>query len=161
MTDLISRLQVAPAGSRELSDEVLLGMGWETKEAWGRSYWVPPEGLARRPNDRPNPTRSLDDALALLPSTACNHQLFSFGGEREWGFGFADTAQLMGERAATEEIERMRTPTGGLGHALLAGPARVYLAKAIADHFIEFNCPRAASHALAVCVTALKSKEGR
>ena len=110
-------------------------------------------------------TTSLDAALTLVPETACNHQLFSFGGhgveidgfpKMAWGFGFADTAQLMGERAAKEEIERMIC---AVGWGDFAGPPRVKMEKAIAEHFIEFNCRCAATPALALCIAALKARQ--
>jgi len=60
----------ATTGSRELSDAVLLAHGWERKkdiefeDGWtGRWDWLSPSGQFYL--DRPDPTRSVDDALAL------------------------------------------------------------------------------------------------
>jgi len=110
-------------------------------------------------------TTSLDAALTLVPDTACNHHLFSFKGhgieisgfpKTAWAFGFCDTAQLMGERAAKEKIERMiHLP----GWGDFSGPPRVKMEKAIAEHFIEFNCQCAATPALAVCPAALRARQ--
>ncbi len=62
---LIAELETADHGSRELSDEVLLALGWE-HGSWG--YWNPP--LPSKPlnlyeaSPRPSPTESVDDAIA-------------------------------------------------------------------------------------------------
>ena len=64
MTDLLSRLQQASEGSRELSDEMLLACGWKIGEG---SWFIDPSGSKFLPDDRPDPTRSLDDAVALVP----------------------------------------------------------------------------------------------
>lgn len=53
MTDLIARIESAEAGSRELSDEVLLAL-------WGHP-------LSANVKSRPSPTESVDDALGLVP----------------------------------------------------------------------------------------------
>ena len=69
MTDLPARLEQAAAGSRELSDEVLLALGWKI---WAGSrlvaIWRSPgphtdedDGWTYEP---PDPTRSVDDGLA-------------------------------------------------------------------------------------------------
>lgn len=64
MTDLIERLSAATEGSRDLSDEVLVACGW--KERHDR-LWETPDKEWCHPDDRPNPTVSLDDALRLVP----------------------------------------------------------------------------------------------
>ncbi|MBC8240918.1 MAG: hypothetical protein H8E30_10645 [Alphaproteobacteria bacterium] len=56
MTNLITCLEQAETGSRELSDEVLLALGW------GRQYEVP-----LMVSDRPNLTVSVDDTKLLMP----------------------------------------------------------------------------------------------
>jgi hypothetical protein len=61
MDDLIERLEAAAEGSRELSDEVLVLTPW---------FWEDPKG--GRWGDAscprvPDPTRSVDDALGLVP----------------------------------------------------------------------------------------------
>ena len=167
MQTLIAELEVATEGSRELDRRVLLASGWRI-DADG--YWWARNGNLgfhgrKEIHLLPQPTTSLDAALTLLPDTACNHHLFSFGGhgveisgfpETAWGFGFSDTAQLMGERAAKEKIERM---SHLLGWGDFSGPPWITMEKAIAEHFIEFNCPCAATPALAVCIAAHKARQ--
>lgn len=67
MTDaLLLSLESAPSGSRELSDRMLLACGWHWAARMG---WRNPEGgMVLRDEDRPDPTRSVDDALKLLPA---------------------------------------------------------------------------------------------
>jgi hypothetical protein len=69
MLDLISRLESAAEGSRELSDDVLLACGWEkTFDGVACDYWAPPHTAGRVYSDnRPSPTESVDDALELVP----------------------------------------------------------------------------------------------
>ena len=65
-TALVSTLKAATEGSRELSDEVLLAHGWTTEEGW----WWGPHGEELTPEtaaERPDPTRSIDDGVALVP----------------------------------------------------------------------------------------------
>lgn len=95
----------------------------------------------------------LDAAMTLLPKTAINVSLNQFG--RGWNARFHDTAKKMGDRAAHEQIERM-FPMGGNGYQI-AGEPRVVLEKAIAEHWLEFYCPCAATPALAVCAAALRA----
>lgn len=65
--DLISRLETAAEGSRELSDEVLLALGWSDNDDEIEGYWIPPEGGRWGDRgERPDPTRSIDDALGLM-----------------------------------------------------------------------------------------------
>ena len=63
-SDLITRLESAPCGTRELSDEVLRALGWKLRP-W---FWEDPRGGrwgdACFP-DVPDPARSVDDALGL------------------------------------------------------------------------------------------------
>ena len=164
MDTLIAELEAATEGSRELDGKIALSLGWVKHHA-GWAHWTTPEGLENR--HVPFFSQSLDAALTLLPDTACNHKLFSFGGhgveidgfpKTAWGFGFSDTAQLMGERAAKEEIERM-THMSGWGD--FSGPPRIKMEKAIAEHFIEFNCRCAATPALAVCISALRARQAK
>ena len=67
MTDLISRLEKSRKGSRKLSDEVLLSLGWHKKDLnKGRALWCSPDGSSGWGYDlRPDPTRSIDDAIKL------------------------------------------------------------------------------------------------
>lgn len=65
---LIQRLQEAGEGSRELSDEVLRACGWDIviEGHWLRRYV--PGGVYSWPLDEaPDPSRSIDDVVALLP----------------------------------------------------------------------------------------------
>ena len=63
---LISRLQDATEGSRELSDSVLLVMGW--KHVPASNSWYEQDNTYRGgAPDRPDPTRNLADGLALMP----------------------------------------------------------------------------------------------
>lgn len=63
---LISRLESAETGSRELSDEVLLALGFKIDAA---GWWLRPNDLDEflRSDQRPDPTRSFDDAVGLVP----------------------------------------------------------------------------------------------
>jgi hypothetical protein len=73
---IISRLEAAPEGSRELGYEVLLASGWShvknptSKDGMGALYAKrikKPNGWIINYADAPNPTRSLDAALTLVP----------------------------------------------------------------------------------------------
>lgn len=76
MTDLIDRLEQAEAGSRELSDEVLLALGWSCNDRiqgkhpkiFGK-YWRHPVNRndGYWDGDQPDPTQSVDHALKLVP----------------------------------------------------------------------------------------------
>ena len=57
--DLIARLEAAEEGSRRLSDDCLLATGWH-------EYQITP-GNVRYIKDRPDPTRSIDAAMKLVP----------------------------------------------------------------------------------------------
>lgn len=65
MDALITELEAAPVGSRELSDKVLLATGWSIGST---GHWFTPEHerLGINPQ-RPSPTESLDAALTLVP----------------------------------------------------------------------------------------------
>ena len=72
MTDLLSELEQATNGSRELSDKVLLAIGWQFPDDWepkGLSHGnlVSPNGETISHHLRPNPTENLQDALELVP----------------------------------------------------------------------------------------------
>ena len=71
MRSLIERLEVSPEPSRELSDLVLLGIGWQGIDpARGGiliPHWTAPGGRNVLPNDRPHPTGNLADAADLVP----------------------------------------------------------------------------------------------
>ncbi len=66
MDDLITRLESASEGSRELSDEVLAAVGWKKNVQgvrWGRDA----DGLSVHHSHLPSPTESVDAALSLMP----------------------------------------------------------------------------------------------
>lgn len=77
LPELIAELERAEEGSRELSDKVLLAAGWQrlTKGAAkqpGDTGWRMPDGAplySTHPHlfGAPDPTRSLDAALTLVP----------------------------------------------------------------------------------------------
>ena len=75
MTDLIRDLEQAKTGSRKLSDRILLACGWSRGPGYARGnkhecVFFRPNGsktVGVLPQDRPDPSRSLDDALALVP----------------------------------------------------------------------------------------------
>lgn len=107
-------------------------------------------------------TVSVNIALRCLPESAVNHDLYSLYGhgkarlpQTAWGFRFHDSAQLMGERAAREEIRRTRRAS--IFGKELRGPAEEYMTKAIAEHFLEFYCHSAATPAMAIMAAALRS----
>lgn len=65
MTDLIAKLEAATEGSRELSDEVLLALGWEQGQD---DHWFAPDNeVPVRGAYRPSPTEYVDDGMALVP----------------------------------------------------------------------------------------------
>lgn len=70
LSDLIARLEAATEGSRELSDEVLRACGWTTDwlaEGSLHPTWHAPGCWPKGSIVRPDVSRSLDDALALVP----------------------------------------------------------------------------------------------
>jgi len=70
MTDLKTRLAQATKGSRELSDRVLVAMGWQIRTDYANdeqpTYWWP-DGIMYEGFHHPDPTRSVDHVLALVP----------------------------------------------------------------------------------------------
>ena len=65
MTDLIRRLEDATVGSRELSDEVLVALGWSLTKRESL-YWINPKDQAVHMMHRPSPTEDLTDAVAAI-----------------------------------------------------------------------------------------------
>ena len=59
---LIERLQEASEGSRELSDECLLAVGWRFT-AGGPKFWFDPNDNSIGYSARPSPSENLQDAL--------------------------------------------------------------------------------------------------
>ena len=70
MTDptLISDLERATEGSRELSDRVLVALGWKHISTKSIHWWINAAGIECAPPDRPNPTVNLQDAVEMVPS---------------------------------------------------------------------------------------------
>lgn len=70
MRSLIERLEVSPEPSRDLSDLVLLAIGWRFIDS-ARSglipYWTTPDRQNVIPEERPHPTGNLADAADLVP----------------------------------------------------------------------------------------------
>ena len=64
MTDLIARLEASPEGSRELSDEALLAVGF--RKAGTSGTWFSPDGTSFDWREWPDPTRSVDDAIKWM-----------------------------------------------------------------------------------------------
>ena len=67
---LISRLEEAKEGSRELSNMILLALGW--RERGGRArflthFAVSPDGAEIPWGDHPDPSRNLQAAVDLVP----------------------------------------------------------------------------------------------
>lgn len=65
---LAARLEAAEQGSRELSDEALLALGWKQIPADPELVgdWLSPDGGTYSWSALPSPTESVDDGLALL-----------------------------------------------------------------------------------------------
>jgi hypothetical protein len=69
---LIHDLETAERGSRELSDEVLKVCGWRVElfdfdRVRGGCVVRRPDGCAVLFENRPSPTESVDDAIAIIP----------------------------------------------------------------------------------------------
>ncbi len=67
---LVAKLEQAQEGSRALSDEVLLALGWTTQPGWDEgTNWISPEGNEHgdSADSRPDPTCSQGDAVDVVP----------------------------------------------------------------------------------------------
>jgi hypothetical protein len=65
--DLLRDLETAEAGSRELSDRVLLALGWMKDDY---APWLRPDGVYLNPrNGGCNPTEDLNACVALVPES--------------------------------------------------------------------------------------------
>ena len=73
LKSLIAELEQAKEGSRELSDRVLLAVGWLGQSASSKvagilvPHWKSPDGRDVLVDLRPCPTTSIDAALTLVP----------------------------------------------------------------------------------------------
>ncbi len=79
MTDtLVARLEAAPGGSRELSDECLLAVGWargkrQVATIHGIDYtWIRPDGSEQYyGTDAPDPSQNVQDAIDWMVPEGC------------------------------------------------------------------------------------------
>lgn len=120
MTDLLSKLAGAERGSRELSDEVLLALGWKKDiEYWeGRhgpmTIWTMPDN-ADHILKIPSPTESVDDCLALMPDGWSCNAIFGVP-------DILDLVELWNGKFAPHSIERKaegKTPSLAFSAALV------------------------------------------
>ena len=77
MTDLLAKLESAGEGSRELSDECLLAVGWVLRDD-GRSLacWHGPNGQEFYPCDFvPDPSRNVQDAIDWMVPESLSYSL--------------------------------------------------------------------------------------
>ena len=84
MTDLLTDLTNATEGSRDLSDRVLLALGWE-KSSELYDIWLKPRPNSQFVHHSPNPTVNLQDAVDLIP----DGQLYTVGTFPRGGDPFA------------------------------------------------------------------------
>lgn len=111
----------------------------------------------------PHFTRSIDAAMTLLPWSATNHDLFSFGGhgrkdigERAWGFRFHDMEQLVGAERAKKQVARLRKDAGLF--KLRGAPVKI-MELAIAEQFMEFSGTHTPNPAIAICIAAVRARD--
>jgi len=162
MTDiLLARLEAAAEGSRDLDDAVYNAIGCP-------GSGDPHHYAFLHGECPPRYTTSIDSAMTLVPKRACNISLSSYTGHGRddwprdaWMYNFMDQDQLMGERAAIEEIERWRKDLGNKTFSIFEqtfhGPPKITMEKAIAEHFVEF-AGLGPTPALAICLGALKAR---
>lgn len=67
MIEFIENLEQEKVGSRNISDEILLKLGWKFIPPNRRYCWFDPEGAKYLSEDRPDPSQSLDDSIFLIP----------------------------------------------------------------------------------------------
>ena len=80
---LIERLEAGP-GSRELSDECLLAVGWRVSTVNGITTWYSPRGLSHGILRYPDTSQNLQDALDWLVPEGW-HVSFLAAGDRDMG----------------------------------------------------------------------------
>jgi hypothetical protein len=159
MNALIAKLEAAVGGSVDLDVEIARALGWQcwtlipNDDNWYGLNWGDENNNPKGDAPSWHLTTSIDAALQLLPSTATNKHLFSYGdhGRNDiegdcWGFQCHDRAQLMGEEHADRHVKNLKI-------------SFVVLRKSI--HYCEFSSRHAATAALAICITALKVRSGR
>lgn len=161
MNKLIERLERATGPDRELDGDIAIAIGKLGKLA--TVVTANDESDVFSINYAAAYTSSIDAALKLLPGSACNHDLYSFGGHGRgdigstaWGFNFHDMAQLVGKARAKKRIARMRKDSALMGK--LRGPPVEMMEQAIAEQFMEFTGTHAATPAIALCIAALKAR---
>ena len=97
---LIAELESAQEGSRALSDEVLLALGWKREQVSlsppGLHSWKMPDGTWAE--GLPDPTRDLQDIVDLVPE--------------RWGWSISDTGSGL--------IYQKDKIPGEYGHPILA-----------------------------------------
>jgi hypothetical protein len=160
--ELIERLEKATGPSRELSDEVAMAVGWNKAEAMFNN-WFAPDGRHQTYGSPPHYTKSIDDAMTLLPESACNIDISSFVGhgrkdigETAWGVSFHDQAQLVGTERAKAQVARLIKGTTFESHH--RGAPVVTMEKALAEHFCQFSGTHTPNAAIALCIAALRAR---
>ena len=101
---LIAKLESAKEGSRELSDEVLMALGWQRRpiQITGVYEWYRTGGDHYIGVVRPDPSRNLQDAVDLIPGKA--HWAASYPvGEAELVYG-GPNGRLVTADAATAPL---------------------------------------------------------
>jgi hypothetical protein len=173
MDNLIAQFEAATEGTREMDARLQAdhyGEEFEKLNDTGPDFnshdplsvvWIAKNGRRYTCWAHMAFTRSIDAALTLLPATATNRHLYSFGGHGRddvkgdcWGFQCHDRAQLMGVERAERQVKNLKPSFE------VDGLPMVILRKAIAEHFCEFSSTHAATAALAICITALKVRSG-
>jgi hypothetical protein len=127
---LIARLEAAEEGSRELSDEALLACGWRCSPEWSSDHetlrmWYAPGKLAgsQLSRNRPDPTRSIDDAERwMVPEGALSweasekhplHHLKYSGGAKVHSGQFPTQANSYGGAALALTIAALKARQAG------------------------------------------------
>ena len=102
MTDLLQRLHAAPSGSRELDLAVFEALGWKWRPNPIRGFLLLPDG-SLAPDIAP--TRSVDDALSLVPEGWWRKLVQHNDGHGYASIGpTAETAKFRCEHAATPAL---------------------------------------------------------
>ncbi len=67
MIEFIEKLEKLEVGSREASDDILLKLGWTFLSPNTGQIWTDPAGKRHISDIRPDPSRSLEDIISLIP----------------------------------------------------------------------------------------------